>query len=121
MEYLGRNKILSDKQSSFLERSWLANLLSVCTRVAEISNERKGRTDSVFVLGLRKKTFHTVLSWQVMNDLEGKIWMKHYLHGRKMQTMIRDEKSNWGRATSGALLGSVLAPALCLVYQNDVT
>ena len=61
---------------------------------------------------------------KVKNDggMGGKLleWMRDYLEGRQMRTIIRDKKSEWRNVTSGVPQGSVLAPVMFLVYINDM-
>ena len=47
-------------------------------------------------------------------------WMKNYLLGRQMRTMIRGKFSSWRDITSGVPQGAVLAPIMFLVFVNDM-
>ncbi len=59
---------------------------------------------------------------QSTGGLNGKAkeWIKEYLDGRKMQTIVRDEKSQWRRVSIGAPQGLVLAPIMFLTYVKDI-
>ena len=76
-----------------------------------------------------RKAFDTVphksLIWKLEHrgGLKGTIlkWMKDYLQGREMSTVIRDSKSSWCVVASGVPQGSVLAPIMFQIYINDMT
>ncbi len=59
---------------------------------------------------------------QSIGGLEGKTkeWIKDYLDGREMRTVVRDEKSQCRRVTSGVPQGLALAPIVFLMYVNDM-
>ncbi len=128
VQYLEQENIITEKQFGFRkERSCITNLLSFYTRVIDKLQERDSWFDAVY-LDL-KKAFDTVphksLIWKLEHrgGLKGKIlkWMKDYLQGREMSTVIRDNKSSWCEVTSGVPQGSVLAPIMFQVYINDMT
>ncbi len=48
-------------------------------------------------------------------------WMKDYLSGREMRTVVKDEKSEWRDVTSGVPQGSVLVPIMLLIYINSIS
>ena len=47
--------------------------------------------------------------------------MEDYLKGRKMRTILKDEKSEWKEVKIGVPQRLVLAPMMFLVYANDMT
>ena len=75
-----------------------------------------------------KKTFskvsHRGLLWKLehIGGLKGTInnWMEHYLKGREIKTVVKDEKSEWGEVKSGVPQGSFLAPIMFLININDM-
>lgn len=48
-----------------------------------------------------------------------KEWMKDSLDGKKMTTVLRNERSWWRRVTSGVPQSLIKAPLMFLVYEND--
>ena len=124
---LENQKILTDKQFGFRQgRSCVSNLLCYYDRVTEITQEREGWVDSIY-LDFSKafdKVPHKRLIWKLqhiggINDtlLE---WMSDFLQGRQMRTVVRGTASQYREVTSGVPQGSVLAPIMFLIYVNDL-
>ena len=47
-------------------------------------------------------------------------WINSFLHDRKQKVVINSEESTWSNVLSGIRQGSVLRPALFLVFINDL-
>ena len=128
VQYLEQENIITEKQFGFRKgRSCITNLLSFYTRIIDKLQERDGWVDAIY-LDLRKAfdtVAHKSLIWKSEHrgGLKGTIlkWMKDYLQGREMSTVIRDSKSSWCEVTSGVPQGSVLAPIMFQIYINDMT
>ena len=126
-KYLENENIISSKQYGFREkRSCVTNLLSFYSRVIEMTQERHGWVDCIY-LDLKKafdKVPHRRLLWKLeeMGGLTGRniAWMRNYLDGRQMRTIVKGEMSDWRGVTSGVPQGSVLAPIMFLIYINDM-
>ena len=127
IDYLEREGIITDKWFGFRrERSCVTNLLSFYSIVIDITQERDGWTDCIY-LDL-KKAFDKVPHRRLLCKLEHngglkgtlKNWMEDYLKGREMKIVIKDEKSEWREVKSGVPQGSVLAPIMFLIHVNDM-
>ena len=54
--------------------------------------------------------------------LAGKLldWIEDFLIDRKQRVCIRGSFSEWVNVTSGVSQGSVIGPALCIIFANDM-
>ena len=127
VDLLEKYNMLTDGQFGFRNgKSCITNQLSYDDRVTETIQERKGWVDSIYLDF--KKAFdrvpHERLLWKLeyKGGVQGNIlkWMKDFLKGRKMRTVLRGKHSSWKELTSGVPQGSVLAPIMFLVYINDI-
>ena len=120
--YLEREGIISDRQFGFRTgRLRVTNLLRFYSRVIDITQERDGWADCIYL-----DTFpHRRLLWK-LEHIGGlketlKNWMEHYLKGREMRTVVKYEQSKWKEVKNGVPQGSVLAPIMFLIYVTDMT
>ena len=126
-EYLEKNRVLTVQQYGFRKgSSCSSNLIAFYSKVTDIVKEREGWVDAVY-LDLKKafdKVPHRRLLWKIRKcaGVRGRLfdWMKDYLEGREMRTVIRNESSTWLAVTSGVPQGSVLGPVMFGIYVNDL-
>ena len=127
VEMLNKQNMLTDKQFGFRQgRSTVSNLICFYDRITEIIQNREGWADSIY-LDFSKafdKVPHKRLIWKLQHigGVSGTLleWMKDFLQGRQMRTVIRGTASQNREVTSGVPQGSVLAPIMFLVYVNDL-
>ena len=127
MEHLEKNGVLTVHQYGFRKgSSCSSNLMAFYSRIIDIVQEREGWVDAIY-LDLKKafdKVPHKRLLWKIKTygGVRGRLldWMKDYLQGREMRTLIKNESSKWLEVTSGVPQGSVLGPVMFGIYVNDL-
>ena len=124
-KHLGANCILLESQHGFREKlSSVIQLISSCHNWATTIQSR-GKVDVVFLDF--SKAFDRVphrrlsvkLSYYGIN-VSTLTWIIEYLRNRVQAVSVNGSHSTWGNVTSGVPHSSVLGPALCLLYIDDI-
>ncbi len=108
IDFLEKKNVLTKGQFGFKEgRSFVTNLLSFYSRVTDIIQEREGWADCIY-MDLKKafdKVPHERLLWKLENvgglKRVMRNWIKDYLSGKEMRTVVKEGKSEWRDVTSG--------------------
>ena len=125
MDHWESHKVLLDSQHGFRKgRSCETQLAATTEDIAEILDQ-KGQADCIIMDF--SKAFDTVPHQRLLtklkyNGIAGSLltWMRHFLTKRTQQVVIDGFSSDRVYVSSGVPQGTVLGPAMFLMYINDL-
>ena len=126
IEHLANYHLITKHQHGFtVNRSTLTQLLHHIESILEIL-EDNGNVDILY-LDLSKafdKVNHSILLHKLSQmNITGKVneWIKTFLTTRTQYVVVNGKKSDPAHVTSGVPQGTVLGPALFVIYMNNIT
>ena len=125
MDFLLRNKLLSDRQFGFRPKSSTQDALLTVSRDWHQSLTSHQQVAAVF-FDIRKafdSVPHDKLLASLSNiGISGSLlkWFANYLSDRHQQVVLDGSASSYTRVTSGVPQGSILGPLLYIIFMNSI-